>query len=72
MELEALINKCISKKDNNKEFALFYLGEWDGKEWRAEIGNPSSHVMLGEIGGEVSAEGDTALEAVQKLFEVIP
>ena len=72
MELEALINKCISKKDNNKEFALWFLSEDGDHSWKAAIGNDCVHVMLGEVDGEVSAYGATALEAVRNLFKAIP
>jgi hypothetical protein len=72
MSIEVLIGACIAKKAGNKEFALFYLGEWNGKAWRAEIGNTCSDVMLGESNGEFSGVGDTALKSVRDLFNAIP
>lgn len=63
--LLGLILECIQMKTGNKEFALFYMSEGD---WTAEIGNPTSCVMLGEASAEFSADGRSAIEAVENLI----
>jgi hypothetical protein len=63
-DLSKLINECIAAKAGNKEFALFFAG----KRWRAEIGNRSQVVSLGEVPGEFAAAGRTAKDAVSKLL----
>jgi hypothetical protein len=68
MNLSELIDACIAKKNGNREFALFHL---DPDDWRAEIGNPSQCVMLGEACGEFEARGRTAEEAVSNLLKEI-
>lgn len=62
--LEALIDECIDIKKGDKDFGLFFYGDF----WVAEIGNPSPHVSLGEASGEFRAEGATAKEAVEALM----
>ena len=71
MTLRALIDACIAEKVGDKEFALFYAPAPNSKDWRADIGNPSSHVGLGEIEGEISASGDTPEEATSNLLKAI-
>ena len=63
MDLRLLIDQCIARKAGNKEFALFFDGDW-----RAEIGNTSSNVSLGEIRGEFVGEGKTPEAAVTALL----
>lgn len=62
-KLQAEIARCIALKGGNKEFALFFLDPL----WSAEIGNPTTCGMLGEVSDEFSGEGTTALEAVCNL-----
>lgn len=69
MTLDQLIQACIAKKVGNKEFALFFIPP----DWSADIGNPTSVVMLGEARGEIcSDEHPTAIAAVAQLLERIP
>jgi hypothetical protein len=63
--LDQLIEECFALKQGNKEFALFGMEEFG---WRAEIGNPSSWVMLGESNGEFTGVGVTPAEALESLI----
>ena len=65
--LRHLINLAISLKDGNKEFALFH---YENGDWKAEIGNTSQHVNLGENSGEFSTElFKTPERAVENLID---
>jgi hypothetical protein len=71
--LSELIAAVIKAKRGNAEFALFYFGggDDDDDDWRAEIGNTNSFVMLGEASGEYRAEGGTPEEAVSRLLAAL-
>lgn len=65
-DLKSLIDTCISTKQGSRDFALFYVKELG---WRADIGNSTNVVMLGEIDGEYqSAWLPTPEEAVAHLL----
>lgn len=66
--LKDLIDKTIEVKFGNDEFALFYLGP---NHWRAGIGNPSCHVLLGEVAPELTADATTAIDAVRALLALV-
>lgn len=65
--LSDAIDECIRLKVGNKEFALMYLAD-EAPLWRADIGNPNTSVLLGEINGEFRGEGETAEAAVAELL----
>ncbi|WP_276122633.1 hypothetical protein [Pararhizobium qamdonense] len=68
-KLSKLIAECVAIKQGNKEFALFYA-DYDApgfKPWRAEIGNTSSAVSLGEAEAEFCGDGMTPKEAMIDL-----
>lgn len=69
--LSDLIRACIVERGNkNNDFALFFIDYGENK-FRADIGNPSNFVMLGETEGELSCNGKTPLEAVQGLLALM-
>jgi hypothetical protein len=62
------IRECIALKKGNKEFVLHDLGD----EWRAGVGNPSSHVMLGESNAQFeSGWCETPEQAVWELLDLL-
>jgi hypothetical protein len=67
--VESLINQCIEMvaDEDNDEFALFYFGD----NWRAEIVNEAPVCCLGESPPKYSGHGDTMLEALENLREVL-
>jgi len=66
MNIEKELRDMADAKTGNKEIALFYdpCGEW-----RLDLGNPCQHVMLGEVEGEIQAEGETLEEAILNMWQ---
>ena len=64
MNIEAELNAIIFAKKGNKEIALFYNGH---DEWTLSVGNTSSYVMLGEVGGEFETSGKDIEDAIFKM-----
>lgn len=65
MTLTDLIQKAVSLKQGDTDFALFFH---HGGGWTAMIGNTCKYVLIGESDPEFSAHGDTAEQAVQDLI----
>jgi len=53
-----------AKKKGNKELAIFYAPD-DG--WAIHLGNPSRHVMLGEVEGDIVSWGRTLGSAIKLM-----
>lgn len=66
--LEDLIQKAIDLKQGDKEFILTCYG---GGDWMAGVGNPSSHVLLGESDPQFQARADSPRDAVLQLIEML-
>ena len=73
LSLVFLLNKIVETKKGSKELALFYFDGSLQDSWRISVGNPSAAVMLGEVPGEIEAEGPTpeaaALVALGRLSD---
>ncbi len=65
MDIEKELKEIVKAKQGNKEFALFYSQEAD--DWEFLLGNESSCVMLGEVGGELETKGTTLPEVINKM-----
>lgn len=63
MIYEAEIQAICALKSGNKEIAIFY----DGDLWEIYLGNPTNCLRLGEVGGEIEAQGQTLQEAMLML-----
>ena len=64
MDIEKEIQAIVHAKTGNKEIAFFYDPD---TEWTFSVGNPSIHVMLGEVGGETETRGKTMEEVITKM-----
>ncbi len=66
--MDAILQEILSLMPE-EDFALFYYpGDSEDELWRADIGNPSQSVCLGEIGGKYRGEGATATAALEALL----
>lgn len=63
--LADMIDRAIELKQGNKEFMLSYD---PCHNWRAEIGNPSKWVRIGEVDGDIDGEGASPEEAMAALI----
>lgn len=53
------------------EQLMVYYWPKDGGSWEIQYGNPSRHVMLGEVDGAFRTDGATLQEAVDKLAALL-
>ena len=60
-ELVAKIREL--QQQGEEDQSLMIYGHPDG-DWHVHIGNPSQHVLLGEIDGVIKVEGKTLREAL--------
>lgn len=67
MDIETQLLILTTKKQGNKELAIFYCPV--AEEWTIELGNPTDCVMLGEVSGEISATAKSLPEAIRQVKE---
>ena len=60
------IERWIATKPGDKEMSIHMIRPG---LWRVNVGNPSLHVMLGEVQGEFSAEVDSFDAVLVQLRE---
>lgn len=63
MNIEEELYKLVKNKSGNNELAIFY----DEENWVIYLGNPSKHVNLGEVSGELEAVEDTLEKAITTM-----
>ena len=59
-----IVQRHLAELAGDEELMIY---RWPDGSWEIHLGNPSPHVMLGEISGNRSADGATLQEAVEKL-----
>ena len=50
------------------EVCLYRLSQ---DHWRLMVGNPSQHVLLGEVDGIYQVDGDSILDVIEKMSELL-
>lgn len=50
------------------EVSLYRLSQ---DHWRLMVGNPSKHVLLGEVDGIYQVNGDSILDVIEKMSELL-
>lgn len=61
--VDALVAEIRELQQGEEDQSLMMYGHQDGG-WHVHIGNPSQHVLLGEIDGVIKVEGKTLREAL--------
>ncbi len=73
MNIEKEIEAIAEKKEGNTEMAFFYDNEYsyDEGNWKFLLGNPSQHVMLGEVEGEIEVYGNSLKDVINKMNKAL-
>lgn len=61
-----VVERRLRELAGDQELMVYYWPE-NGGSWEIYCGNPSPHVMLGEVDGRHSTGGATLQEAMYKL-----
>lgn len=67
----AMIQRCVDELAAHNRNTETMLYRWKEDDWFFAACNPSIHCPLGEVAGEYFAEGQTALEAIEKVLKEI-
>jgi hypothetical protein len=65
-EVEKALVSLSEIKRGDQELALFYLPH--DRSWRMDIGCPSPHVMLGEVDGDITVQGETLIQVIKQAL----